>query len=338
VAVGVGARRIFRVYIAAVVLPALLLFAQAGLVAVVPDSGPGCPSAKDVEEALYARVPSAVIPFSEARRRGSLQLMLTPAAADGRRSFTLLDSAGHTRLQRPLPVGSGQQDCVALAETTALIVQRFLSDIDDPVPEPAAAVAPVAVAAPAPAAAERDRRWDLSLSSGWRVGSDVWGGLTVAARAARLLGRSGRLLLAGAAGVGGAAALEPNGRGDFRGTARARPFPIELGLWWRTVGWRAELQLGGGGGLDVTHVLTRASSGNQETHLLPGPIFFGAAALRVPLRGRTFFRLSGGAAGSAVTYRFSHQPESSADNLTVFTVPTRRFYVRIGADIGFQLR
>jgi hypothetical protein len=326
----------FRVYIPAVVLPALLLFAQTGLVAVAPDSGPGCPSAKDVEEALYARVPSAVIPFSEARRRGSLQLMLTPAAADGRRSFTLLDSAGHTRLQRPLPGGSGQQDCAALAETTALIVQRFLSDIDEPVPEPVAAVV-LPVAEAAPATTGPDRRWDLSLSSGWRVGSEVVDGLTVAARAARLLGSTGRLLLAGSAGVGSAAALEPSGM-NFRGTARARPFPIELGVWWRTVGWRAELQLGAGGGFDVTHVVTRASSGNQEAHLLPGPLFFGAAALRLPLRGRTFFRVSAGAAGSAVTYRFSHQPQSAADNLTVFTVPTHRFYVRIGADIGFQLR
>jgi hypothetical protein len=322
------------VYSAAVFSPALLLFAQAGLVAVVPDSGPGCPSARDVEEALYARVPAAVIPYSEAKRRDALQLALTAPAPDGHRTFTLADNTGQARLQRTLPPG-GPTDCAALAETAALIVQRFLTEIEEPVVETAPLPAPrPSLESPPPGP---ERRWDLSVASGWRVGSQVRGALAVGARVGRLLGPSGRLVVAGGAGLGGLAALTPIGM-DYDGAARARQFPIDLGLWWRTVGSRAEVQVGAGGGLDLSWVETRSASGLRETRLLPGPVFFAASALRLALRGPTFFRLSAAAAGSVVTYRFSQRAETSTDTLPIFSVPTRRFYVRIAADIGFSLQ
>jgi hypothetical protein len=316
--------------------PVWLLFAQAGLVAVAPDSGPGCPSAREVEEALYARVPGAVIPFSEAKRRGALQLTLSLPSSEGRRQFALIDEKGHSRLQRTLSASGGSPDCAALAETAALIVQRFLTRLDDPPPETVAVSAPMQLPPPPPTGP--DRRWDLSLTSGWRLGSEVWGALAVGARAGRLLGSTGRFLLVGAAGLGGEGDLAHNGM-DFLGTARTRQFPAELGLWWRTVGWRrAELQAGAGVGVDVTRVETRTDSGTGDVRWLPGPVVFASTALRVALRGPTFFRISGGAAGSVVTYRFSYRPESSVDPLTIFSVPTHRFYVRIAADLGIILR
>jgi hypothetical protein len=325
-----------RVYIAAVFSPAWFLFAQAGLVAVAPDAAPGCPSARQVEEALYARVPGAVIPFSEAERRDALQLTLAPLGADGRRQFSLVDEKGHPRLQRTLAASGGQANCAALAETVALIVHRYLTDLDDPISEPMPPNVPLQLTQRSPPVPER--RWDLSLSTGWRVGSEAWGGLAVGPRAARLLGGTGRLLLVGAASLGGEAVLVPTGS-EFRGTARTRQFPIELGLWLRTVGWnRAEAQAGVGGGLDLTRVQTRPETGAEDVRWLPGPVVFAAAALRLSLRGPTFMRLSGAAAGSVVTYRFSYRPQTSVDTLTIFSVPTRRFYVRIAADIGFTLR
>ncbi len=275
-----------------------------------------------------------MIPLSEASRREALQLALSPPAADGHRSFTLFNHAGETRLQRALPPG-GPGDCAALAETAALIVQRFLTELDEPVVESPPPSPPLPLVVRAPAGPER--RWDLSLASAWRMGSEVWGALALGARAGRLLS-SGRWLVAGGVGLGGEAALAPVGM-DYRGTARARQLPVDLGLWWRTPGWRrAELQIGAGGGLDVTRVATRSASGIEDIRWLPGPVVFAATALRVALRGPTFFRLSAGGAGGVVTYRFSYRPESSVDGLTIFTVPTHRFYVRIAADIGFTLR
>lgn len=183
-----------------------------------------------------------MIPLSEASRREALQLALSPPAADGHRSFTLFNHAGETRLQRALPPG-GPGDCAALAETAALIVQRFLTELDEPVVESPPPSPPLPLVVRAPAGPER--RWDLSLASAWRMGSEVWGALALGARAGRLLS-SGRWLVAGGVGLGGEAALAPVGM-DYRGTARARQLPVDLGLWWRTPGWRrAELQIGQG--------------------------------------------------------------------------------------------
>jgi hypothetical protein len=317
-----------------VLSPALFFLAQAGLVAVAPENVPGCPSAKQVEDALYARVPGAVVPFSEAERRGALQLTLAAASPDGGRSFLLVDAGGEIRLQRALSPATAQRDCAALAETAALIVQRYLTDLDDPT-EALPPDRPLEIIARQPAGP--DRRWDLSVASGWRVGSEVWGALALGGRVGRLLGSRGRLLLAGSAGVTGAAELEPTGT-TFRGSARARQFPAELGLWWRTLGSWAELQVGAGAGLDLTRVHTRSASGLSDARLLLGPTVFAATALRLALRGPTFFRLSAGAAASLVTYRLSQRSESSVDSLTIFSVPTHRFYARIAADIGFFLR
>ncbi len=317
-----------------VILPALLLFAQTGLVAVMPDSAAGCPSAKQIEEALYARVPGAVIPFSEAERRGSLKLALSPPAPDGHRAFSLIDARAQTRLQRSLAGAAGQKDCAALAETAALIVQRFLTDLEDPLPMPAGNT-------PIPLVTGDglgpDRRWDLSLASGWRVGSEFLPALEVGARVGRVLGTRGRLLLVTGAGVTGENDLSPMGRG-YLGRARARQFPVELGLWARSLDWPVELQVGAGAGLDLTWVRAAADGGNAETHLLPGPTVFAATGLRVPLRSRTFIRLSGAVGASVVTYRLNYRPQIKVDDLTIFSVPTQRIYVRIAADIGFTLR
>ena len=300
------------------------------------DSGPGCPSAKEVEEALYARVPAAVIPFSEAKRRGALQLTLSTTPSDGRRQFSLLDDKGHARLHRTLAASAAPADCPALAETTALIVQRFLTDLDEPIAEPVSPNIPVVIAQPSPIAP--DRRWDLSVTGGWRFGSELLGGMAVGFRAGRLLGNTGRFLLVGAAGLSGEGAVTPEGT-EFRGTARSRQLPVELGLWWRTLGWRrAELQAGAGAGLDVTRVETRSEGGAADVRWLPGPVVFASTGIRLPLRGPTFFRLSAGAAASAVTYRFSYRSQNSVDALTIFSVPTRRIYARIAADIGITLR
>jgi hypothetical protein len=325
-----------------VVLPTLLLFAQTGLVAVVPDASPGCPSAKDIEEALYARVPRAMIPFTEAKRRGALQLTLTPATPEGGRTFTLVDIDGRTRLKRPLAAGAEQKDCTALAETASLIVQRFLTTLDDPVIESPLPVPRLELSSPVP---ERpDRRWDLSISSGWRVGTQGWEALTAGARVGRLLGRSGQFLIVAGAGLGNSEALLPAGM-SFRGTAQVRQVPIELGLWWRRREGKIELQAGAGSGLDLTHVRASSESGNNETRLLPGPLLFFAGALRMVLHPPTFLRLSTMLAGNLVTYRFTHGAQSTQttaqtarmDSLTVFAVPTRRIYGRIAVDVGLSL-
>ena len=246
-----------------------------------PTPRPGCPSAKDVEEALYARVPGAVIPFSEAKRRGALAAQRSrhrPPTAAG--ASPLVDNAGQSRLQRPLaaseraeglrrPGRDGRAHRAAVPDRARRSGPRDPVQVHTPLP-----LTPIRPIGP-------DRRWDLSLASGWRVGSEVWGALAIGARAGRLLGEH-RTLPAGRRGRRGRAKrrLEPIGREDFRGTARARQFPLELGLWWRTVGWR-EPSSRWARGVAWTHPGGDPGGFWQRgtSRWLPGPIVFAVRRL-----------------------------------------------------------
>jgi hypothetical protein len=130
--------------------------------------GPGidCPSAEDLRRSLAARVraePGNAAPLSlriEERAAGSLRLQLSTAGGD-------------PLLTRDLDEGGGS--CVALADTAAIMVDRYLREIayraePPPAPEPAPAV----VVAPAAVAVQERRRVELppaALMVGVGVGS-----------------------------------------------------------------------------------------------------------------------------------------------------------------------
>jgi hypothetical protein len=89
--------------------------------------------------------------------------------------FSLVDARGETQLRRTLPApgrGRPMSECLALADTVAVIVERYLSGIaydpaDTPLPERRA----TAVASPpAPTAPSEARRGGLMLVGlGWRM-------------------------------------------------------------------------------------------------------------------------------------------------------------------------
>jgi hypothetical protein len=120
------------------------------VIAVVAPAGPddGCPSPKQVSVALTARLPGTVLPLGQPPRPGALRLAVGADAA-GTTRVDLADQGGGTLLRRVLPVASGAaRDCAALAETVALIVERYWREVGydapplPPVPSPPPTPAP----------------------------------------------------------------------------------------------------------------------------------------------------------------------------------------------------
>jgi hypothetical protein len=322
----------------------LLVLANAQSVAVRPSGSPGCPAPSEVEAALAPRVAGALVPYEQARQRQALVLEIVPEGEEPA-SITLTDQAGKVKLERSLrgglealaveelsqPPGTppdleGRRDkeCAALAETAALIVERYLSDLKDHLPPPAPPPPPPA-----------SRRWELSLATAFRPGSDGLSAFELGPQVGWFMAR-GHLLLSLSLAVGGQSnPVPPASR--YRGEARQRRFPVELGLWWASGPAAVELQVGAGAGLDVTRVEATGDPGTEDVRLLPGPSLWSAAGVRLPMGKRLFFRLRSGLVASLVQYDFSYLDGPQENPVTVFSAPTRRFYARISADVGLAL-
>jgi hypothetical protein len=116
--------------VAAALAPA---YAIAILMAGGPDDG--CPSPRQLAEALSAHLPGMVLPLGHATGPTTLRLSVTTDAA-GTMRLDLSDPEGGPLLHRSLlaaerPKGS---DCPALAETAALIVDRYWHEVGYDVP------------------------------------------------------------------------------------------------------------------------------------------------------------------------------------------------------------
>ena len=159
---------------------------QAGAVTGPED---GCPSARQVTDAMAARFPEALaLGDGTGWPRGA---GTTAAKAEVLRAFLdvppdgtvvrfwLVDGRGDVRLRRTLPAaGRGSQvaaDCVALAETIAAIVERYLAVVayeanEDVTAPPRAPEATLPLPpGPAPMAT---RAWQAFAGLAWRGGSD----------------------------------------------------------------------------------------------------------------------------------------------------------------------
>ena len=316
-----------------------LLLAQAHQVAVRPTAKTSCPSPPMVEAALNERVPSAVVPFDRAFEREALIFNLAQGE-QGVVGFALVDAKGRVRLRRRLTEVEGQEDCAALAETAALIVQRFLIELDYQAPPAIEAQAEIQAAPPPPVALDK---LDLAAVTGWRPGAPGWGALEVGARVGRRFGADERLRVTLGISIAGGANPVPSGS-LYPGTASIRRFPVELGVWWRRPGRRVELELGAGGLFDVTRATAQGDLGQAESRTLWAPGLWGGAALRIPTKSRLFFRVSTAAVAGLVRYDFSYRDpaaataDAQAEGITVFSSPTRRFYARMAVEVGIPLR
>src|SRR4051794_29176253 len=165
-------------------------------IGVLAPAGPddGCPSPRQVVEALGAHLPGVALPLGQPPGPSALRLRVATDAT----GVTLLDlgnASGEIVLHRALVPTDRGPACAALAETVALIIERYWREVGYDVPTvevtPAAAppVTPQLVAKPPPS--ERGPpgapwRWGVGLLAAVR--SDH-GALGSAGLAASLQGR-----------------------------------------------------------------------------------------------------------------------------------------------------
>src|SRR5262249_50461910 len=135
----------------------------------------GCPSPRQVSDALLARLPSAVLGASQATGPATLRVTIFDPPGGGIR-FQLTNADGETVLYRTLPPPPGRPaDCPALSETVALIVDRYLHEVGfetppllPPAPPPALVTGPPSPAPPSEV--PPPTQWQLGASIEGRIG------------------------------------------------------------------------------------------------------------------------------------------------------------------------
>jgi hypothetical protein len=106
-------------------------------VSVAPEQA--CPASRQVTEALSARLPGVVLPYGQAARPGMVRLGVAVDATAIR--IDLADPDGAPLLHRALPA-RGPGDCAALADTIALIIERYWREVGYDAPPLQAPAAP----------------------------------------------------------------------------------------------------------------------------------------------------------------------------------------------------
>jgi hypothetical protein len=277
-----------------------------------------CPSGKQVNEAIAARLPGVLVPSSPAPPAGVLELRLAGNPGTGHR-LALSDGRGQVLLSRTLPPSTAtrDRDCEALAETVALIVDRYLQELAYQTPPTVVARAPAPVEEPGPA----ERRWELFAGGTWQPSSDAGANAGYEARlgVGRTLGGAARFALELTLGVQ-----------ERRFRDAADPlwrFPAELRLLWRQTPRPIRLELGPFAGAQLLLL------GNNRDEMSVGavriaPVAGGMGALRFALGNRAFVRLVGAAGIAVVRYSFQPPPYERE----VFG--TERAYVKMGVEGG----
>ncbi|HSS38888.1 MAG TPA: hypothetical protein VLT58_08975 [Polyangia bacterium] len=137
----------------------LVALASATAIAILLTAGPddGCPSPRQVSDAVSAHLPGVVLPLGRAPGPSALRLSVTTDGA-GTLRVDLSDPDGGALLRRRVAPESAARtkaaECVALAETAALIVDRYWHEVGYEVP-PAPAAVPAKPRPPNPPAAAK---------------------------------------------------------------------------------------------------------------------------------------------------------------------------------------
>ena len=306
-----------------------------------PEATGECPAPAPLAAALNALMPGlapatpSALPLALATG-GRLAVTTTP---EGDVRVDLFDAQGEVALHRilPAPPHGRAPDCPALAETIALIVERYLHDVgyeapplpppapkQEP-PAPAAEPAPttVVVAPPPPPPAPR-ALWRLGLAGGARVGdaggfdsdADVALGVESTASGAHW----GARLVAGYAPPAVARWADK--------TATLRRVPMRVGLFLAVPLGPGQLEPGLGAGADL--YIVSVSGPGADSHVRAAPFGDAAVGYALTVAGPVYLRVLSRIA-LAVPYTFAalEVPE-------VWGTP--RVYGEAGVELGFAFR
>jgi len=303
------------------VFASFAVFDVFALAAAPPADAPECPSPAQLGQALNVLVPGLApspatatpLPLASGLRLG----METSPEGDVRVDLT--DALGEIVLHRvlPAPPRGRAPDCPALAETIALIVDRYLHDVGyeaPPLPPPAPKPAPVEAPAPPPPTEVAIAATPTPAEHGAERPTLLWRlGLAAVARRGDVGGLDGDGDLAlGVEATGSGARLGGRLSVGFAPPAEARwsaqnatlrRLPVRLGGYLRFAAGPGQLEPGVGLGADLLFVAAQGpgTAGGVHTSVsgdvalgyalaLPGPLYvrlLSRAALAVPYSFRT---------------------------------------------------
>jgi hypothetical protein len=276
------------------------LLSATATVTVGPGAPTDCPSAEQLTRAL-----ANVAPVAATGAAASLRLNVA-TGSEGDVRVDLVDAQNETVLHRelPAPPRGRPPDCGALADTIALIVDRYLRDVGYEAPplapppkaEPPPPVAPppvevaAAVTPPPPATPEPPAIWRVGLAASGRLGdaggTDGDGALTLGVD-------STRLGLRLSAGVAPSAEARWTAGGASQ-SATLRRLPFRMGGYARIPVGPGHLEPGVGLGADLLLVSRGTAPTSEGRHAAP----FADAALGYtmsligPVYGRALGRIA----------------------------------------------
>jgi hypothetical protein len=308
------------------VLAALLVvFMYAVAVSVPSGAGAddGCPSPRAVTDALAARLPGVALPLGQPPGPGVLRLVVTTAPTNTVR-LDLTDAGGELLLHRALPPPARVRpaDCAALAETVALIVDRYLHEVGYEAPPPPPPPPPpraAAVVTPLPPAPPPDRQVVYQVGIGATTRAGDAGGLDGAGMIA--LGIFGQRL-GGRLSAGLAPAAYARWT-DEHGTLRR--IPIRASAHLSLAVGPGRLEPGLGTGIDVLVASFSGLAGDgQHTSLIPSVGL--TVAYMLPLARHLYMRALA-LGGVGVPYRFVNSAGAEVWS-------TARSYLEVGVESG----
>jgi hypothetical protein len=310
-----------------------VLLVPAYAVVVAAPSGPdqGCPTPRQITDALMARIPAVVVSGSEASTPGVLRLSVSGGTGASPLRIEMTDQGGEARLYRNLTVAErGNSDCPALAETVALIVDRYLHDLGYEAP-------PTLPAPLRPSPADNLTRGPPSLPAGasrfdvfaggsWRGAAAEESDFEVGIGLGFERGLWGRRLSATI--TGGVSSTRTAGTPVTNGTsfATVQRMPFRVGLFV-PLPWGPG-QLEPGVRLGVDRLVATLGDGQTDTQI--GPRAELALCYRVTMLRRLFVR-GGISGGVGVGDRWTRK-----DGTTEIVEP--QVYFKSGLELGFSFQ
>jgi hypothetical protein len=330
-------------------------------IAILMPAGPddGCPSPRQVDDALSAHLPGMVLALGRPTSPTTLHLAVTTDAAGAMR-LDLTDPEGGPLLHRWLAAAERTRggDCAALAETAALIVERYWHEVGydvaieappppppsptPPAPPEKAAPRPIAqpvaqptealetpppAARPSPPVPLPPSRWWMGAAGGGRLGDSStrqWLASLAFTVERPIRERRIGLRLSGGIDPGVTYQWSPSAGATDRVTLRQ--FPVRMGAYLAVPFGPGQLEPGIGVDLDVVSAAVTDVSGSR-TRLSAGPGVDVALGWATLFRPDIYFRLLG-LAGTEVPYRFV-----TALNQSPFW-STPRVYLDLGLELG----
>jgi len=303
-------------------------------VVVAAPSGPdqGCPSPHQIADALMARIPAVVVSGSEASNPGVLKLSVSGGTGSTPLRIEMVDQGGEARLYRNLTVSErGRNDCVALAETVALIVDRFVHDLGYEAPPTIPAPLPPPdenLARPPPPVVSAASRFDLFAGGSWRGASSEESDFEVGFGLGFERGLAGRRFALTFTGAMSATRSAP----DDGYVATLRRMPFRLGFWIPILAGPGQVEPGVRVGVDwlFTTVGSSTVTGTNKTGSQTPVRGELALGYRLTVLRRVFVRI-GGAVGMGTGYDWR-----SGSNNRLFA--ESRYYVKTGLELGFSFQ